>query len=76
MEYLTKYPKSVSFFDGIKGIVKVDGKKGVEELQIVVKKNVDELLKIFSSEGFTKVKFEHKKPSQIGRGFSLKLKNN
>jgi len=74
MEYLTKYPKSVSFIDGIKGIVKVDGKKGVEELQLVVKKNVDELLKIFSSEGFTKVKFEHKKPSQIGHGFSLKLK--
>lgn len=74
MEYLTKYPKSISFIDGIKGIVKVDGKKGVEELQIVVKKNVDELLKIFSSEGFTKVNFEHKKPSQIGHGLSLKLK--
>jgi len=74
MEYLTKYPKSVSFFDGIKGMIYVDGKKGVEQLQIVVKKNVDDLLQIFSSEGFTKVKFEHKKPFQIGNGISLKLK--
>ena len=31
-------------------------------------------MKIFKSEGFTKVKFEHKKPSQIGHGLNLKLK--
>ncbi|MFQ6025818.1 MAG: hypothetical protein ACE5JT_04830, partial [Nitrosopumilaceae archaeon] len=40
----------------------------------VVRKNIDELLKIFSKEGFTKVKFEHKGPTQIGSGLSLKLK--
>ena len=74
MEYLTKYPKTISFLDGIKGKVKVDSSTGVEQLMVVVKKNVDELLKIFSNEGFTGVKFEHKQPSQIGRGLSLKLK--
>jgi hypothetical protein len=74
MEYLTKYPKTISFLDGIKGKVKVDSTEGVEQLMVVVKKNVDELLKIFSHEGFTGVKFEHKQPSQIGRGLSLKLK--
>ncbi len=74
MEYLTSYPKTVSFLDGIKDSIKVDSKNGVEQLHIVVKKNFDELMKIFSNEGFTKVKFEHKQPLQIGNGLSLKLK--
>jgi hypothetical protein len=74
MEYLTRYPKTISFLDGIKSRIRVDGKTGVEQLTVVVKKNVDELLKIFSKEGFTKVKFEHKQPFQIGNGLSLKLK--
>lgn len=74
MEYLTRYPKTISFIDGIKGKIQVDAKSGVEQLTVVVKKNVDELLKIFSSEGFTKIKFEHKHPLQIGSGLSLKLK--
>lgn len=74
MEYLTRYPKTVSFLDDIKGSIQVDAKNGVEQLHIVVKKNFDELMKIFSSEGFTKVKFEHKQPMQIGSGLSLKLK--
>lgn len=47
---------------------------GVEQLTIVVRKNVDELLRIFSKEGFTHVKFEHKMPFQIGSGLTLKLK--
>ena len=74
MEYFTSYPRNISFLDGLKGKVEVDARTGVEQLTVVVKKNVDELLKIFSKEGFTKVKFEHKQPSQIGNGLSLKLK--
>lgn len=74
VEFLTKYPKTISFLDGIKGKISVDSKTGVEQLTIVVRKNVDELLKIFSKEGFTHVKFEHKQPFQIGNGLSLKLK--
>src|SRR3970040_1924394 len=74
MEYLTTYPKTISFFDGLRDMVKADGASGVEQLTVVVKKNVDELLKIFSKEGFTGVKFEHKQPFQIGHGLSLKLK--
>jgi len=73
-EYLTRYPRTISFLDGFKGKIHIDAKKGVDQLTVVVKKNVDELLKIFSNEGFTKVKFEHKKPFQIGNGLSLKLK--
>ncbi len=74
MEYLTKYPKTISFLDGLSGKIKVDAATGVEQLMVVVKKNVDDLMKIFSNEGFTKVKFEHKQPSQIGQGLPLKLK--
>ena len=78
VEYITKYPKTVSFLDvicgSLKGIVNVDSRSNVEQLHVVVKKNVNELLRIFLQEGFTKVKFEHKQPFQIGNGFSLKLK--
>lgn len=73
VEFLTRYPKTISLFDGMKTKVNVD-KNGVEQLTIVVKKNVEELLKIFSIEGFTHVKFEHKQPLQIGHGLSLRLK--
>jgi hypothetical protein len=74
VEFLTIYPKTISFFDGVRDKVNVDHKNGVEQLTIIVRKNVDELLRIFSKEGFTRVKFEHKIPSQIGSGLSLKLK--
>lgn len=74
MEYLTKYPKTISFLDGLKHNIQVDSKEGVEQLHLVVKKSFEELQKIFASEGFTKVKFEHKQPNQIGNGFNLKLK--
>lgn len=74
MEYLTQYPKSISLFDGIKDSIRVDSKEGVEQLHVVVKKSFNELMKIFTIEGFTKVKFEHKQPNQIGNGLNLKLK--
>lgn len=74
MEYLTRYPKSISLFDGIKDSVRIESREGVEQLHIVVKKSFNELMKIFAAEGFTKVKFEHKQPDQIGNGLNLKLK--
>ncbi len=73
VEFLTRYPKTVSFLDGVRDRVKVD-KNGVEQLTIVVRKSVEELLRIFSNEGFTHVKFEHKQTTQIGHGLSLKLR--
>jgi len=59
MEYLTTYPKTISFLDGLKHKIDVDSKQGVEQLHVVVKKNFEELMKIFTAEGFTKVKLEH-----------------
>lgn len=75
MEYLTTYPKTISFIDGLKHIIHVDNREGVEQLHIVVKKSFEDLMKIFTAEGFTKVKLEHKQPDQIGSGINLKLKN-
>ena len=74
MEYLTTYPKTVSFLDGLKHKIMVDSQDGVEQLHVVVSKRFDELAKILTQEGFTRVKFEHKQPGQIGRGFNLKMK--
>jgi len=74
MEYITSYPKTISFLDGLKHRISVDSKNGVEQLHVVVKKNLEELLQVFTSEGFTKVKLEHKQPNQIGHGLNLKLK--
>lgn len=73
VEFFTRYPKTVSFLDGMKDMVKVDT-NGVEQLTIVVRKSVDDLLNVFFHEGFKHVKFEHKQNSQIGHGLSLKLK--
>lgn len=74
VEYNTAYPRTVSLIGGrIEGI-RVDARAGVEHLQVVVRHNVDELTRMFKDEGFTRVKFEHKKPSQIGHGLNLKLK--
>jgi len=73
IEFQTVYPKTISLLGGKRTKISVD-RNGVEQLSIVVKKSVEELLKIFSNEGFTHVKFEHKQPLQIGHGLSLKLK--
>ncbi len=73
MEYLTRYPKTVSLTDGIRQSIRVDSREGLEQLHIVVRKSMDELARIFSKEGFTRVKFEHKQPGQVGHGFNLKL---
>ena len=73
VEYLTAYPRTVALQDGRTESIRVDARAGVEHLYVVVRHNVDELVRIFKSEGFTRVKFEHKKPSQIGHGLNLKL---
>ena len=74
MQYITKYPKTVTLMDGMKEKIFVHKKTGVEELHVVVKESVEKIQKIFAQEGATKVKFEHKQPAQIGDGLSIKLK--
>lgn len=55
-------------------MVRADSLSGVEQLHVVVRKSFDEISRILYAEGFTRVKFEHKQPNQIGNGFNLKLK--
>jgi len=74
MEYVTRYPKTVSHGDGKDNKIHVDKKTGVEELHLIVKESAEKMRKILFNEGFTTVKFEHKQPLQIGDGLSLKLK--
>ncbi|NDB32774.1 MAG: hypothetical protein EB150_00080 [Nitrososphaeria archaeon] len=73
MQYLTRYPKTISFDNGKKHDINID-LKGVEQLTVIVRKSAKEMYDILIKEGFTKVKFEHKQESQIGDGLSLKLK--
>ena len=73
MQYLTKYPKTISFVDGKKHDIDID-LKGVEQLTVIVRKSAKEMYDVLIKEGFTKVKFEHKQEAQIGDGLSLKLK--
>lgn len=73
MEYQTRYPRTVSFFENSTDRVHTDPENGVTQLELVVKRGVDDLLKMFASEGFRRVKFEHKRPGQIGSGLCLKL---
>lgn len=74
MEYATRYPKTVFMVDGVRRRIGIDAYEGLEQLHVVVQNSFDEISRIFSKEGFTKVKFEHKQPNQLGRGFNLKLK--
>ncbi len=73
MEYNTKYPKTVVLEDGTEQKLTVDPRQGIEQLHIVVKEKFEKIYGIFQNRGFTKVKFEHKQPSQLGNGLSLKL---
>ena len=73
-EYITKYPKTISFLDGLKGMINIENHSTVEQLHIIVKKNAGELFQMFLQEGFSRVKFEHKQPFKMGNGLSLKLK--
>ena len=52
-EYLTKYPKTISFFGGLKGMVNIEKSSNVEQLHIVVKKSANELIHMFMQEGFS-----------------------
>ena len=60
-EYITKYPKTISFLDGLKGMINIENRSTVEQLHIIVKKNASELFRMFLQEGFSKVKFEDRK---------------
>jgi len=72
-EFLTRYPKKMSFLKGLQESIKSEDIQ-FDHLSLLVKIKKDEIIKTLILEGFSKVKFENKKPGQIGNGFTKKLK--
>ena len=72
-EFLTRYPKKMNFLKGLQEIIKSEDIQ-FDHLSLLVKIRKDEIIRTLILEGFSKVKFENKKPGQIGNGFSKKLK--
>jgi hypothetical protein len=72
-EFLTRYPKKMSFLKGLQESIKSEDLQ-FDHLSLLVKIKKDEIIRTLILEGFSKVKFENKKPGQIGNGFSKKLK--
>lgn len=73
MEYRTRYPRTVSFLGSARGRIDADPKTGVAQLELVVGRSIDDLYRIFASEGFRRVSLEHRRPGQVGHGLCLKL---
>jgi len=71
-EFLTSYPKTVKIVKGIQGFIRREEIE-LDHLSLMVRIKKDEIVRALVSEGFKIVKFENKKPSQIGHGFAKRL---
>ncbi|MGD1835591.1 MAG: hypothetical protein ACPKQO_07700 [Nitrososphaeraceae archaeon] len=72
-EFLTRYPKRINVLKGIQESINFEDIQ-LDHLSLLVKIKKDEIVKTLIDEGFSKVKFENKKPGQIGNGFSKRLR--
>ena len=72
-EFLTRYPKKMNFLKGLQESIKSEDIQ-FDHLSLLVKIKKDEIIRTLILEGFSKVKFENKKPGQIGNGFTKKTK--
>ena len=72
-EFLTSYPRRINLLKGLSELIRHEEIQ-FDHLSLMVKIKKEELIKTLFAEGFKKVKFENKKPTQIGSGFSKKLK--
>lgn len=72
-DYSLLYPKTIGLMKGLMHFIKRDEIEK-ESLCLVVRNNVEEIVRILRSEGFHKLLFcENKKPFQIGGGFTKML---
>ncbi len=72
-DYSLLYPKTVGLMRGLMHFIKRDEIED-ESLCLVVRNNAEEIVRMLRSEGFHKLLFcEHKKPLQIGNGFTKML---
>ena len=72
-EFLTSYPRKINLLKGLTEFIRHEEIE-FDHLSLMVKIKKEELVKTLFAEGFKKVNFENKKPTQIGSGFSKKLK--
>lgn len=62
----------MSFLKGLQDLI-LREEIDLDHLSLMVKIKKDEIVNALVSEGFKRVKFENKKPAQIGHGFAKKL---
>ncbi len=72
LEYHTKYPRSVIITGKRRDLI-IDPDNGIEEMNIVAGEKFPRVYQALLNEGFSKVRFEHKKPRQLGSGLSIRL---
>lgn len=72
-DYSVLYPKTVGLMKGLLHFIKRDEIQS-ESLYLVVRNSTEEIIRMLRNEGFHKLLFcEHKKPLQIGSGFTKML---
>jgi hypothetical protein len=71
-EFFTSYPRNFSIVKGIQDFIRKEEIE-LDHLSLMVKTRKDEIVRMLISEGFKSVRFENRKPLQIGSGFSKKL---
>lgn len=72
-DYSLLYPRTVGLMRGLMHLIRRDEIEN-ESLCLVVRNSAEEIVRILHSEGFHKLVFcEHKKPFQIGSGFTKML---
>src|ERR671923_2044615 len=71
-EFLTSYPRRISGVKGLHDFIRHEEIE-LDHLSLMVRIKKDEIIKTLITEGFRRVKFENKKPMQIGSGFTKRL---
>src|ERR687884_696000 len=71
-EFLTRYPRRIGFMQGFYDFI-LNEEIQFDHLSLMVKIKKDELVNTLITEGFKRVKFENRKPTQIGSGFAKML---
>lgn len=70
--YRTKYPRAMLLEGGAESSTRSGG-EGLDEMNVEACSGRRELFEALRREGFTEVRFEHRRPEQVGRGMSLRL---
>lgn len=71
--YETKYPRAVALEGGARGEAGIGG-GAPDQMYVEVCAGERDLFAALSDAGFRAVRFEHRRPLQVGRGMSLRLR--